>query len=76
MIKKFGLISITIFLILGAFPALAFQAHEHNQEQAARNRHRDRWYWQMPHRTMDELGIKAGMTFLPMQNIYVCRPGR
>ena len=76
MIKKFGLISITIFLILGAFPALAFQAHEHNQEQAARNRHRDRWYWQMPHRTMDEPGIKAGMTFLPMQNIYICRPGR
>lgn len=52
-------ISFAALLLMG-ISLLGQQAHQHQQQQI--DRHRDRWYWQMPNRVMDEIGIKAGMT--------------
>lgn len=53
---------IMFFILFASFP-WAFQPYqEHEHQQPLPDRHRDRWYWQMPHRIMDEAGIKPGMT--------------
>ncbi len=53
---------IMFFILFASFP-WAFQPYqEHEHQQPLPDRHRDRWYWQMPHRVIDEAGIKPGMT--------------
>jgi len=36
-------------------------SHDHKHKPQGADRHRDRWYWQMPIRVMNEIGIKQGM---------------
>lgn len=53
---------IMFFVLFASFP-WAFQPYqEHEHQQPLPDRHRDRWYWQMPHRIIDEAGIKPGMS--------------
>ena len=49
-----------IFLV--SIPIGAQQAHEHGEEQRQPDRHRDRSYWQMPLRVMNEIGVTQGKT--------------
>lgn len=57
----------SIFLAISSI-AFAGQNQEHQHKQPGPNqyeerlkRYEDRWYWQMPRRVMDELGIRPGM---------------
>lgn len=52
---------ILVTLCAVALASQAQQAHEHRVQQRE-DRHRDRWYWQMPYRVMREIGVKPGMT--------------
>jgi len=36
-------------------------AAEHKHQSRTPEADRDRWYWQMPHRVMNEIGIREGM---------------
>jgi ubiquinone/menaquinone biosynthesis C-methylase UbiE len=61
------LVSCSIFLAISSI-AFAGQNQEHQHKQPGPNqyeerlkRYEDRWYWQMPHRVMAELGIGPGM---------------
>ena len=55
-----------ILLLLGvmAAPVHSFSAsssHDHQHHEARKDRHRDRYQWQLPVRVMDEIGIRQGM---------------
>lgn len=59
----FKRISLILFVVLIIFPSVSIQAqHSHEHEQKRDNRHRDRMYWQMPNRVLDEIGVKEGMS--------------
>lgn len=52
----------TIFgLLLIFIPLQGQQSHDHKHEKTRVDRHRDRWYWQMPNKVMNEIGVKPGM---------------
>ena len=51
-----------IMVLLVLIPVGAQQSHEHGVEQGQPSRHRDRWYWQMPQRVMNEIGVTKGKT--------------
>ncbi len=65
----------SIYLVVVFFIVMLFkfnfvysqQKHDHTHSQADRKqfeqreeRYRDRWYWQMPNRVLDEIGVKPG----------------
>lgn len=52
-------ISFAALLLMGAY-LYGLQEHEHEKRQT--DRHRNRMYWQLPVRVMDEIGVTAGMT--------------
>ncbi len=67
MIKKSSAILCILFLMV-AFVGFSRQnqEHQHNNEsrkhyEEREKRYENRWYWQMPLRVMDELGIGPGM---------------
>ncbi len=63
MRMNFKSLALMMFFILFASFPWAFQPYqEHEHQQPLPDRHRDRWYWQIPHRVIDEAGIKPGMT--------------
>ncbi len=61
MKKIAGKILTILGLILISIPLQGQQAHDHKHEQQSADRHRDRSYWQMPKRVMNEIGVKPGM---------------
>ena len=56
--KQIRAIQLVALLLIGTY-LFGLQEHEHEQRE---DRHRNRWYWQMPVRVMDEIGVKEGMT--------------
>ncbi len=63
MRMNFKSLALLMFFVLFASFPWAFQPYqEHEHQQPLPDRHRDRWYWQMPYRIIDEAGIQPGMT--------------
>lgn len=67
MKKNLSMIMIICVLAVLAFGLIALsQEHQHKNQDRSQYEwqkiYQDRWYWQMPRRVMDELGIKSGMT--------------
>lgn len=67
MIKNIIALLSAIFLVIPVF-GFHCQSQEHQHRDESRKhyeerleRYKDRWYWQMPRRVMDELGIDEGM---------------
>jgi SAM-dependent methyltransferase len=54
------LAQVMMLILLASGPIWAQQSHEHEEEERQPDRHRDRWYWQMPLRVMNEIGIAEG----------------
>jgi ubiquinone/menaquinone biosynthesis C-methylase UbiE len=61
MKKTAGKLLPILFLAVISIPFQGQQSHDHKHEQQRIDRHRDRWYWQMPNRLMNEIGVKEGM---------------
>lgn len=51
-----------IMVLLVSIQIGAQQSREHGEERGQPERHRDRWYWQMPLRVMNEIGVTEGKT--------------
>lgn len=63
MRMNFKSLTLMMVFVLSTSLLWAFQPYqEHKHEQTLPDRHRDRWYWQMPYRVIEEAGIKPGMT--------------
>jgi len=56
------LAQVIVLILLASILIGAQQSHEHGKEQRQSDRHRDRWYWQMPLRVINEIDITQGKT--------------
>jgi len=59
--KKICFILIINMVVVTFVSLRAQHSHEHQHQQTQKDRHRDRGYWQMPNRVLDEINVKEGM---------------